>query len=459
MAGIAPRLTAQTLTTLFTNGPTSNRINIVLLAEGYQSSESNKFITDAISLAGNLMSATPYSEYTNYFNAYAIFVASTNSGANHTTSGFTNNTYFNSTYNSYGTPQLITIPPNDRDANYNDGKGKVINLLASLMPEYDIPVLVVNDPVYGGSGNTPDSPNPLIIVSLGPNKATVVVHESGHLIAGLADEYTDPAPAQTNLIQRPNSTTNTTPSLIPWLPWLDPDAPIPTPNNGAYNGMTGLWLGAQYHTNLLYRPTLGECIMNNIQFIGGFCSVCAEAVTWGIYQKIQPVDSFAPATNNNNLMLTSTNAVTFTATPLQPTTHNLNLQWFTNGIAATGATNSNFTLLPQYFTNGSTNTVQIQTRDSTPLVLSDPNNYLSNSVSWNVTMGISSLLLASPQWFVANGQFTFAVTGAAPFGFVLQASTNLINWSPVSTNSLTNGVFNYTNTPGLDLRFYRTVVN
>ena len=458
LAGFAPRLSAQTLTTLFTNGPTSNRINIVLLAEGYQSIESNKFITDAISMAANLMSAPPYSEYTNYFNAYAIFTASTNSGANHTTSGFTNNTYFNSTYNSYGTPQLITIPPNDRDSNYNDGKGRVINLLTNLMPEYDIPILVVNDPIYGGSGNTPDTPNPLIIVSLSSYKATVVVHESGHMIGGLADEYTDPAPAQTNLIQRPNATTNTTTNLIPWMPWLNPDAPIPTPDNGAYTGMIGLWLGAQYHTNLWYRPTYGECIMNSIQYIGGFCPICTEAVTRGVYQKIQAVDSFAPATNNNNLALTSTNAVTFTATPLQPTTHNLSLQWFTNGVAAAGATNSTFTLLPQNFTNGSTNTVQIQTHDPTPLVRSDPNNYLSNSVSWNVTMRLSSLQLISPQWF-AGGQFTFAVTGAAPFGFVVQASTNLFNWSPVSTNSLINGVFNYTNTPGLHLRFYRAVAN
>ena len=37
----------------------------------------------------------------------SIFVASTNSGGNHDPTLYTNNTYFHSTFNSYGTPQLL----------------------------------------------------------------------------------------------------------------------------------------------------------------------------------------------------------------------------------------------------------------------------------------------------------------------------------------------------------------
>ena len=49
------------------------------------------------------------------------------------------------------------------------------------------------------------------------------------------------------------------------------------------------------------------------------------------------------------------------------------------------------------------------------------------------------------------------MTGAAPQGFALQASSNLSTWISLTTNNLSGGKFDYTNTglTNLAYRFYR----
>src|SRR5437763_8240563 len=86
---------AATLTPILNNGPTSNRINIVVLSEGYQSAQLTQFLADATNAVKKLLAASPYSEYSNYFNAFAISVASVQSGSDHYTPSTTLvNTYF-----------------------------------------------------------------------------------------------------------------------------------------------------------------------------------------------------------------------------------------------------------------------------------------------------------------------------------------------------------------------------
>jgi IgA Peptidase M64 len=495
LAGAAVRAEAQaSLAVLFTNGPASNRVNIVLFSEGYKTNQLATFLTNAANAASNLLTAPPYNEYSNYFNAYAVSVASTNSGSNHTPykTASTNKTYFSSSYNSAtNLPQLITIPPNDRDANYADGQGKVqalltnltlyaatnlavaTNVLPWLTPSNRFVVLVVNDTTYGGSGQPPNATNPLpiAITSLGSTNgvpaAKIIVHESGHTLAGLADEYTTPDTAITP-VERPNATAMTNFGQIPWNAWIDTNlVALPTPDTGNNALLVGLFEGAEYNATGWYRP-METCIMNDFSAPATvFCNVCAEAIVKAINQKVRTLDAYAPATNNNHVTLATTNAALFSITPLRPSTHSLDLQWFTNGVAVAGATNASFTLLPASLTNGPC-TVQAQVHDSTlpahaltlynsgPLVLNDPNHVLSNSVSWTVSIGLTNLRLTSPR-ALAGGLFAVTITGTAPYGFVIQASTNLANWVPVATNTLTGGAFDYTNNAGVSPRFFRTV--
>ena len=171
------------MTTVLTNGPTSKRINIVFLSEGYTANELEQFRRDATNTANSLLTVPPFDGFRSYFNAYAIAVASVESGSDHPSTGIARNTYFNSTYESYGTAQLLTIPPNDRDGSYANGQGKVTALLNQFMPEWDIVVLIVNDTVYGGAGGQ------YMTVSKHASAPEIARHELGHSFAGLGDEY------------------------------------------------------------------------------------------------------------------------------------------------------------------------------------------------------------------------------------------------------------------------------
>ena len=55
----------------------------------------------------------------------------------------------------------------------------------------------------------------------------------------------------------------------------------------------------------------------------------------------------------------------------------------------------------------------------------------------------------------ANGQFSFLVSGNSGSNYVVQASSDLINWVPVTTNTAPF-VFTDTNTAAFCKRFYRT---
>src|ERR1035441_2333673 len=89
-----PRALAQpSMQTILTNGPISNRLNIVVLSEGYTASQLAQFLVDATNAVNVLLSHPPYQEYRNYFNAFAIKVASNQSGSDHPAYGIYHATY------------------------------------------------------------------------------------------------------------------------------------------------------------------------------------------------------------------------------------------------------------------------------------------------------------------------------------------------------------------------------
>lgn len=454
LAGFAAQSHAQaTRTTLLTNGPAAKRINVVLLSEGYQTNQLGQFVSDAGTVLGNLLATAPLSEYSNYFNAYAISVASINSGSSRAPDhpGVLN-TYFNSTYNSYGNPYLVTIPPNNWDGNYSHGKGKVLNLLTNLMPDYDFAILVVNDTFYGGSGDSGLSNSPPVsITSLDPSAYGIIAHEVGHTIGGLADEYTNAFPGFVP-VEKPNATAQTNKALIKWNAWIAAATPVPTPPNLNYYDEVGLFEGAEYQSAGWYRPKL-DCRMNHLGV--AFCEVCSEQLVKAIYGLVGGIDAVAPA--STNLSTFSIQAVAFAVSPMQPATHSLSIQWYTNGTAIAGATGSTFQVLPGLLGDG-IHKVKVVVSDLTSLVRNDPAGLLRSSNTWTLNVSLNNLSLIAPGYLSAGG-FRFTVTGSAPQGFVIQASTNLSDWTPLSTNSLTGGRFDFTNgSPGnMQSRFYRAL--
>jgi hypothetical protein len=430
--------------TILTNGPISNRLNIVVLSEGYTTNQLAQFAADATNAVNALLSHPPYQEYRNYCNAFAIKVASAQSGSDHPSSGIYRDTYFNSTYDPFA-DYLITIPFD------NTGQGKVDALLGSFMPDCQLPILLVNDPTQGGS----DGFDTTAIASTGavsgetpPYPPGILTHETGHVLANLGDEYTSPYPGFPDT-EEPNTTQQTNRLLIKWKAWISTNTPVPTPKT-AGEGVVGLFEGAHYHETGWYRPEL-NCAMGSPGV--PFCSVCSEALVLAVYQHVRPVDGFSPAITN--FSVSTTQALTFSLSLLQPATHNLEVQWFTNGAARAGATNSSFALLSDSLSSG-TNWISAQVKDPTLLVRNDPTNLLSQIVTWAVNVNFPQLRLDSPLW-LTGGEFAFRISGNAPQGFVLQNSTNLLNWVPLATNYLVAGQYWHTNfTAGSSPRkFYR----
>lgn len=441
-----PGFAQGTLYTLFTNGPTAKRINVVVLAEGYTVGQTNLFLADATNALNSLLAQQPYLEYKSYFNAFAIFVVSTQAGSDHPLSGSFKNTYFNSSFDSYGNPALLTIPPNSFDANSANGQGKVNTLLMNLMPEYDLPLMVVNDLEYGGSGGA------TLISSVNFLAPEIIVHESGHTLGALADEYDSGAPGGYVPIEKPNATAITISNSIKWRVWIPGGTAIPTPEDGTNATRVGLFQGAQYQAAGWYRPKL-DCKMQNL-FVD-FCEVCSEQLVKSFYAFVPPTDTYSPAATS--FATVSTQAVSFNVSPQQPLTHNLTVQWYTNGVSISGATNPAFQVWPKALGNGA-HTIRAIVTDPTGLVRTDPTGLLKGTNTWTLNVSLNELSLISARYLATN-RFRFTVTGTAPQGFVIQASTNLVNWTPLATNTLTAGKFDFTNSnlTNLTRRFYRTI--
>jgi hypothetical protein len=405
-----PLLDAQAaIQTLLTNGPTSRRINITFFSEGYTAAELPGFTADASAVLQQLLATPPFNHYSNFFNAHAISVASAESGADHyTPSAVLVSTHFNSTFDSYGTQRLLTIPPNDRDGNYANGQGKVDALVASLMPETDIKVMIVNDPAYGGSGGQ------TLLTSKHPSSPEIAAHELGHSFAGLGDEYSTPFPGYPD-IEEPNTTRASTRETVKWRNWIAAGTPVPTPDVASNLTVVGLFEGAHYHATGWYRPK-HECKMRTLGI--SFCEICAEANVLSIYRLAQPIDAAFPETND----VTIGSLQTFRITPLRPAGGIVTCQWFTNGVAVSSATNTNFTVTAASLGTG-THLLKVIVADPTPLVRTDTARLLFDTNSWTVRVTAPSAPVISippasqTVWEGANVSFNVSATGTAPLTY------------------------------------------
>jgi hypothetical protein len=437
--------------TIITNGPATNRINLVFFSEGYTNGQMANFLNDATNAANAFFSVQPYAEYTGYFNVFAIFTNSAHAGSTHLISvtnppGYT---CFNSTYDNVS-DYLITIPPNTVDANNLDGQGKINSLLQFYLPgtNNNLPALLVNDVIYGGSDGGSSDYGKTAICAMSDFMNYILVHESGHTLGGLGDEYSNPYPGFPN-VEEPNTTTNSVLSLIKWNAWIPTNTPIPTPATVTYEYTVGLFQGAHYHATGWYRPYY-DCCMKSFDLLD-FCPVCQEALVLAIYGKARPLDARSPATNSLNV--TSAQKLAFSLNLLQPATHPLNVQWRTNNIAVVGATNPVFYLWPSQFGNG-TNKVEADVWDATAWVRTDGRNVLKQTNVWtlNVTQPVMQIDSVKA---LTNRSFMFRVAGTAPDGVVIQMSTNLLQWTPVLTNFFSGGYLFYTNSITGPKRFYR----
>ena len=294
------------------SGPPADRVDFLIVGDGYTAAERAKFEQDARRLMDILFQEEPFKSRRADFNVWALAPASLESGISRPSTGIHRRSRVGATYDAFGSERYVLTFDN---ASFRD--------VASFAP-YDFVEILANTRTYGGGG---------IFGLYGTVAADslwspyVFVHEFGHHFAGLADEYytSDVAyePAADRLEPwEPNVTALLDPANLKWRHLVSPGTPIPTPwQKEAYEkhaaairaerrqiraqnrpedemdalflrqreeetamlgaephaGKVGAFEGAMYEARGYYRPQ-ADCIMFTRDEVG-FCRVCQEAIT------------------------------------------------------------------------------------------------------------------------------------------------------------------------------------
>ena len=292
------------------NGDPAEKVDLLLLGDGYTANEHDAFIAKAHELADVLFSTSPFKERKSDFNVWALAPATAESGVSRPSTHTYRDTPVGATYDAFRSVRYVLTTEN-----------KAMRRIASSTP-YDFVEILTNTDVYGGGG----------IYGLYSTAAAnsewapyLFVHEFGHHFAGLADEYyTSPveyqAPDEITEPYEPNVTALLDPDNLKWKHLVTPSTPLPTPwpkdeyetfslayqetraqmraqnapesemnalfrevrdhnallfSKSEYKNSVGTFEGANYESQGYYRSEL-NCIM--FERVPDFCAVCAEAV-------------------------------------------------------------------------------------------------------------------------------------------------------------------------------------
>lgn len=157
------------LRTIVDSGPVTNRINLVFMGDGYTESEREKFFTDIKRLVGDMFVGKTFTSYLPLFNVYAVFRASK-------TNGIGKGSAADTAYGLYREGDTLrAIFPGNKSA---------IRSSCKVAPACDYPVVIANDPYYGGLGG-----EFAISTSSVGSGSIVLRHELGHNFGKVGEEY------------------------------------------------------------------------------------------------------------------------------------------------------------------------------------------------------------------------------------------------------------------------------
>lgn len=366
-------LHAQTVTgvdTILKSGPINKRINVVILGDGYTAPQIPQFLTDASSVSNYLLTMSPFDNYQNYFNVFAIKCVSPQSGVTHPGTAtdvaepaspvMTVNNYFDTQFDNFNIHRLI----------YSNNSAAVYGVLAAHFPAYDQIIILGNSTEYGGAGGA------FAVSSLHSAAKEIVVHEMGHSFADLSDEYWA---GISYAGEAANMTANSNTTTVKWAPWLGISS-------------TGVYAhGTSAPENGWFRPHQ-NCKMRYLN--SPFCPVCKEAIIEKIHSLTNPVDAYSPV--NTATVSVAASAQWFKTKLVKPNPNTLKRNWTLNATAL--ANNIDSMLISSGMVNPGNNTLTFTVLDTTALSKSTTHPTLhSYSVVWSVTKTSVGLEEIKPQ--------------------------------------------------------------
>jgi len=307
----ADRINTFKVNVIAENGPAPEKLDIVILGDGYTASEMEKFRGDARRLSGVLLGAEPFKSRSRDINIRSVETPAEQSGVNKPHHGVFRHTPLSVSYSAFDSERYALSFDN-----------KTIRDVASAVP-YEFMVILLNERTYGGGGIYN-----LYTTVAADNKFSdyIMIHEMGHHMAGLADEYyTSSVSYEMPPITVEPWETNVTALLdkdnLKWKDLVAEGTPIPTPRNKEefdafgykiqeerdsirknllpetvmedlfvrqekaedaffatekYKGAVGAFEGANYCQKGMYRSQL-DCIMYTRHQV--FCEVCRRNIS------------------------------------------------------------------------------------------------------------------------------------------------------------------------------------
>ncbi|HMN17468.1 MAG TPA: M64 family metallopeptidase [Ignavibacteriaceae bacterium] len=223
------------------NGNPHNKVDIVILAEGYVKSEKEKFEKDLNRFVDYFFEQEPYKSQQSNFNIYGVFKPSEESGTDLPGADIFVNTVLNTTFWSLGSERYLMTEDN-----------KTMRNLAAFVP-YDAIYIQVNHSRYGGGGIY----NQFCTYTTDNQFAKYLfTHEFGHSFSGLADEYYTSDVAYNDFFKptiepvEPNITALLDPQNVKWKKYLTKGIEIPTPwEKNEFDAFSYEWLKERNRLN------------------------------------------------------------------------------------------------------------------------------------------------------------------------------------------------------------------
>ncbi|MFI5617007.1 M64 family metallopeptidase [Streptomyces sp. NPDC051567] len=325
-AATAPRLSEAgraadgQVTKVIDNGPTTDRLDVVVIGDGYTAAELARFRTDAEEKWAEVTAVEPYTSYRNLFNVWTVDAVSPESGVSGDPGPDTvRDTALGSHFWCQEIERLLCV---DRPK---------VDAYVAKAPEADLVVVLANSAKYGGAGyNEPSATlgyEGVATASAGhPKSGQVALHETGHSLGKLADEYFYPGVPEYERYSGPepadsNSSTLTADGMAgqraKWHRWLGEPSPDGSP--------VGAYEGGGYFVSGLYRPTDASLM----RVLGKpFNLPGVEAMIAGFYRHARIVTPLTPAARTLRVRDTARVSVPRLATPdgRQP-----EIRWYLDG--------------------------------------------------------------------------------------------------------------------------------
>ncbi len=259
------------------SGDPHEKLDILILGDGYTISEREKFRKDCTHIADRFLDAEPFDSLRDLISFRGLMIPSAESGIDEPRKGIFRDTPFGMSFNTFDSPRYCMTE-----------SVWALHDAASLAP-HDAILVMGNSSRYGGGAifNFYTA-----FISDNEFDDYLCVHEFGHGFAGLGDEYYSSKVSYNEFYPRgvepwePNITALLDPERLKWAELVEDGTPIPTPaDDPRFGEKVGAFEGAGYAAKGLFRPAV-DCKM----FSKGhqeFCAVCKKAMIEMIHRYAQ----------------------------------------------------------------------------------------------------------------------------------------------------------------------------